>query len=115
VIGDALCTILGLIMLMDIVQKRTLKSYFSRCAFSIKTCELCEFCTGYLLNSTVYTGAGTDITTGTDVLQSSKIVVRLLDPLINVATLCGRAIITFHHSCVVYLETMESVLQVHSV
>jgi len=50
-----------------------------------------------------------------DELQSTKMVVRLLDPLINVTTLCGWAIITFHHICVVYLETMESMLQAHSV
>jgi len=93
-IGDEMCTILGLIMLMGTVQKPTLESYFSRCAFSIKTCELREFCTGNLLNSTVYTGAGSYIMTRTDVpgeLQGSQIVVRLLDPLINIATLYGWA------------------------
>lgn len=77
---------------MGRVQKPTLESYFSRCAYSIKTCELCEFCTGYLLNSTVYTGAGSYITTRIDVpdeLQGSWNVVRLVDPLINVGTLYG--------------------------
>lgn len=79
---------------MGRVQKPTLESYFSRCAFSLKTCELCEFCTGYLLNSTVYTGANSYITTRIDVtdeLQGSQKVVRLVDPLINVATLYGWA------------------------
>jgi hypothetical protein len=47
--------------------------------FGIKTFKLCESSNIYLWNLTVYTGAGTDITTSIDVpdnLQSSKIVAR---------------------------------------
>ena len=73
---------------MDIVQKPTLKSYFSTDALSIKTSELCESSTGYLWNPIVYTGVVTDITTSIDVpdnQQSTKIVVRLLQPLVNLS------------------------------
>jgi hypothetical protein len=52
----------------------------------IKTFKLCESSRGYLWNFFVHTGAGSDITTGTDVpdnLQSSKIVVRLVVPLVK--------------------------------
>jgi hypothetical protein len=63
VTGDEICMVLGLIMLMDIVQKPTLNSYFSRDIFSIKTSELWESSTRYLWNPIVfYTGVGSDIT-----------------------------------------------------
>ena len=54
--------------------------------FGIKTFELCESTSGYLWNFIVYSGAGTEVTTETDVpdkLKSSKIVIKLCEPLLN--------------------------------
>jgi hypothetical protein len=58
--------------------------------FGIKTFKLCESSSEYLWNFFVCIGAGSDITTGTDVpdsLQSSKIVVRLVEPLVKLGRL----------------------------
>jgi hypothetical protein len=54
--------------------------------FGIKTVELCESSTKYLLNFIVYAVANCDITTNTDVpdiLQHLKVIVKLVEPLVN--------------------------------
>ena len=54
--------------------------------FDAKTYELCESSTGYLWNYIAYTGAESDITTSINVsdnLQSLKVVVRLVEPHVN--------------------------------
>jgi hypothetical protein len=54
--------------------------------FGIKTVELYESSTKFLLNFTVYAVANCDITTSTNVpdsLQHLKIVVKLVEPLVN--------------------------------
>jgi hypothetical protein len=54
--------------------------------FGTKTFALCEASRGYLWNFIVYTGAGGGITTSInvpDILQSSRIVVRLVEPNVN--------------------------------
>ena len=54
--------------------------------FDTKTYELCESSTDYLWNCVVYTGAESGITISfnvSDNLQSSKIVVRLVEPHVN--------------------------------
>jgi 3-methyladenine DNA glycosylase Tag len=86
--------------------------------FGIKTFKLCESFNRYLWNLTVYTGASTDITTSIDVpdnQQSSKIVARTCTALCQHKIHFVETIIRIHHLCVDYLETIGSVLQVHSI
>jgi hypothetical protein len=54
--------------------------------FGIKTFEICESSTEYLWHFIVYSGAGTEVTPGIvvpDQLKSSKIMVKLSEPLMN--------------------------------
>jgi hypothetical protein len=54
--------------------------------FGIESFELCEPSSGYLWNFFVYPGGGSDIITGTDVLdnlQSFTVIVRVVEPLVK--------------------------------
>jgi hypothetical protein len=54
--------------------------------FETNIFELCESSTGHLWHFNVYIGAGIEVTPGTDVpdqFKSSKIVVKLSEPLMN--------------------------------
>jgi hypothetical protein len=60
--------------------------------FDIKMFDLCEHCSGYEYNSTLYTGKGTDNTGNTELGLSGPIVTHLIDPLLDEAELCIRTI-----------------------
>jgi len=85
--------------------------------FGIKTVELCVSSTKYMLNFIVYAVANCDITTSTDVpdrLQHLKIVVKLVEPLVNLGYTLW-IVITIPQLHAVCLETMGSILQAHSI
>jgi hypothetical protein len=50
-----------------------------------------------------------------DFVQGTKIVARLLEPLVNSSQTLGWEIATFHHICVVYLQPKESMSQAHTI
>jgi hypothetical protein len=85
--------------------------------FGIKTVELCESSTKYLLNFIVYAVANCDITNSTDVpdsLQHLKVIVKLAEPLVNQGFALS-IVITIPQLHAVCLEMMGSMLQTHSI